>query len=285
MNDEQQDMGAYEYDLVDNLWTMHGKYASDRELYWTQKENDKEWAGIYEQAEMFAESLVKGIENLRRPSDGENVNTDLLEQRRKFLGQLREEYRKRVLEFKHVPTEENLLAFRKYLLDSMSRPGESLLDLKLAWEGIEIRLTEQLFDDLNRRVFRSLQLWDLFLDETEIKPILDQYLRMVGRTYVAGFDDECIICCRAVLEAALEEFITERMCAEILGARSERYAAFERISVARKKGILSESGEKKAYAIRERGNKTIHGNPGLVIDVFESIRDNLYVIKELLRSA
>jgi len=114
------------------------------------------------------------------------------------------------------------------------------------------------------------------------------FLRRVSRCYIYGFDTECAVMCRSVLEAELDEQISLEDCITVLG--SERrgggpdapiYDFTDRIAVARSLGRLDQTLADKANRVRTIANNLLHHKPRMRVDVLTVIEDALDVIESL----
>jgi hypothetical protein len=62
-------------------------------------------------------------------------------------------------------------------------------------------------DDLNDRAERSVMMTRLAV-RAQLSDRVAQYLRLLGRCFVAGFFPECVVVCRSVLEHSVRETFT-----------------------------------------------------------------------------
>ncbi|SRR6266545_543816 len=156
--------------------------------------------------------------------------------------------------------------------------------LYLAIESISVRRTARTWHRLaelagegeryNDRAERMIQLWLLHPGSG----LLREYLRLVYRCYTSGFDAEAIIVCRAVLERGVRDILDQKNAAapDAMG---------KRIEYLRGRGWLSEDGARRARAVWARGNKVVHEDPNLISDAYDTIRDCIAVLDELLAPA
>jgi hypothetical protein len=137
------------------------------------------------------------------------------------------------------------------------------------------------------------RIWRLLLLTQQFQPSkrAAAFLRRVSRCYVYGFDPECAVMCRSVLQAAFDAEISDDHCQQVLGrakgikrTNSSPFDLADRIAVARKLGRISESSALKAAAIRAAGNVVIHEHPRACDDPFMLIADTMDVIAELTGS-
>jgi len=128
-------------------------------------------------------------------------------------------------------------------------------------------------------LFRVLSYLESF---TLNKSVLD-FLRLVIRNYVWGFDTECVILCRSAMEMAIRERISDEMCEKHLGNRRGQYTLVDRIAVAGKENLLSDKEVKVAHSIRERGNTALHKDPGVTKDIIGTIKMTTVLIGTMTR--
>ncbi len=134
------------------------------------------------------------------------------------------------------------------------------------------------------------RIWRLLLLTQQLQPSkrAAAFLRRVSRCYMYGFDAECAVMCRSVLQAAFDAEISDEKCQVILGrakgakrTNSSPFDLADRIAVARKLGRISDAAAIKAAAIRAAGNVVIHEHPRSCDDTFGLIADTMDVIAEL----
>jgi hypothetical protein len=136
------------------------------------------------------------------------------------------------------------------------------------------------------------RIWRLLLLTQQFQPCkrAAAFLRRVSRCYVYGFDPECAVMCRSVLQAAFDSEISDDQCCQVLGrargikrTTSSPFDLADRVAVAKKLGSISEASLAKAAAIRAAGNIVIHEHPRACDDTFGLIAQTMDVIAELLR--
>jgi len=114
------------------------------------------------------------------------------------------------------------------------------------------------------------------------------FLRRVSRCYIYGFDTECAVMCRSVLEAELDEQISLDDCIAALGGDRRQggpdspiYDFTDRIAVATTLGRLDQTLADKANRVRTIANNLLHRKPRMRVDVLTVIEDALDVIEAL----
>ena len=93
----------------------------------------------------------------------------------------------------------------------------------------------------------------------------EKFLERVSRCFLFGFDLECLVMCRSVLESELEANISTDDCIAQLGlarrARGEAEPLFDmgsRIIVARRLRRFSDEQADLAHDVRKKGNQAVH---------------------------
>lgn len=135
----------------------------------------------------------------------------------------------------------------------------------------------------------ATNLWDLFAVLTQIQkaPIPEialNYLKRVFRCYIWGLKPECIILCRSVIEAAIDEKIPDKMCAKFCDPNKLSYTLADKIRTIERSDLLDKEPVKILRRIKCRGNKCVHGDMDVVKDVKGTVQDTckaLIMISEL----
>jgi hypothetical protein len=139
----------------------------------------------------------------------------------------------------------------------------------------------------------SDRIWRLFatlfiIKDLDINDRVLKYLKRVFRCYVWGFDPECIIMCRGVVEKTIEDIVTFDMCMEMLGERKGQdkdrwYTLQDRLCIAKKKNYITDEMETLIYAIKEKGNKAVHHATWLIEDMLITIKDTCKILAVLTK--
>ena len=124
----------------------------------------------------------------------------------------------------------------------------------------------------------ATNLWDLFAVLTQIQkaPIPEiplNYLKRVFRCYIWGLKPECIILCRSVVEVAIDEKISNRMCAKFCNRNKPNYTLADKLKTIEKSGLFDKEFVQTLNEIRLRGNKCVHGDMDVVKDVKGTVVD------------
>jgi hypothetical protein len=157
---------------------------------------------------------------------------------------------------------------------------ETALDLIPASKLRPQRAMDLLVEDVNRiedRVARSLEITRLAVRAPLQEPLMG-YLKLLSRSYVAGFFTECMIVCRSILEHAVRECFLRENKSTLL----DRYSAMnERLRAARLEGWITDADEAIARAIWHRGNRLLHEDPVEPRDVIVMISQTLDLAEAL----
>ncbi len=197
------------------------------------------------------------------------------------------------IEVSQDETYELVQEFCRALVSASSNPleSESLLQL-YAKTKIQIESCED-YDgpDFNEFVEAELakisvsmiasaatNMWELFAILTQIQkaPIPEiplNYLKRVFRCYVWGLKPECVILCRSVLDVALSEKITDRLCAKYGDDLQFNYTLEDRIKTVEKLKLFDRDFVRRLNDIRFRGNKCVHGDMETVHDIKGTVVD------------
>ncbi|HUT45104.1 MAG TPA: hypothetical protein VMX36_02415 [Sedimentisphaerales bacterium] len=273
--------GGYKFDLDVQLETTIDNYEQDREQFW-QEANEPELAVArvaFTQAETIADALLNSADTLLPHDELPDVKSELGADRTTFLHDVTT-YKTAVLQAynKHglspPPSE-------MYHLEMAGRPEEG--PLKLVWERLCIKLAWDGVGSIRDGALRILKLWGLLLDIQPGEGTLS-FLQRVGRCFIWGFDPECIILCRGVLDAAFRDAVSDDVCMTIYPNRKPEDRDFglaNRIVAAYKSNLIDKPTKIMAFAIKTRGDKAVHYDPLATKDVAATIRDTLIVLRRL----
>jgi len=127
------------------------------------------------------------------------------------------------------------------------------------------------------RIFR---LYNLVLYSNPSKST-QEFLGRLSRCYIWGFDPECIILCRAVIDTVFQDRVAYEICKK--HCREPLRGGFslnDRIYAALKEGIIDEDIEKKARTVKKRGNQAVHRQPS-VTNVWGIICDTVAILERI----
>lgn len=158
------------------------------------------------------------------------------------------------------------------------------------WEGVEYFLGCELLRIGEDTTERALKLLLLAQPVSPSSPAAS-FLKRVSRCYIYGFDPECVVMCRGVLDAEFKAEISADLCIDVLGKRHRAkmndhpmFTLNKRIIVAQKTNRISEETAEKAHEVRKAGGDVVHDWPEVPKafgDSFKIVGTTLTVIREL----
>ncbi len=145
-------------------------------------------------------------------------------------------------------------------------------------QGIELSIARELADVASMSD-RLQHLLDWLLERAPNETTL-RFLRRMARCYIAGFDPETLVMCRAVLENAVKDVIdTHKVPVPPTPAgKSEMRTRLNALTAARR---LTSAQSKDALAIWTRGSKAAHEDPHATTQVFETVTSTLGILERL----
>ena len=169
-------------------------------------------------------------------------------------------------------------------------------DLFLLEDLVKVHLARDMIADLCAATERAHQLLELAF-EVRITPVAQAYLARVARCFTWGYEAECLILCRSVLEQVLEETVSDRDVFNAFHWRPETFPPLrreelrnhgaaaikigDRIDAAHALGRLSADDAAAARAVRDRGNKAVHDAPSARTNLLGTIRTLVRIITML----
>jgi len=261
-------------------------YEQDREKYWSERLGNEDYSFLdttFEQAEEFAKALLIGAKTL---VVGDKIQADV-----RTLGQELQRIKnypnhfnsvsRRIMESDKTLEEKKRLVL-ELLREQPPDPEDEGSSLRLVWERLFIDLAWDAVAKVDEGTRRIFKLYELVL-QTRPSLASQKFLARLGRCYVWGFDSECVILCRAILDTAFRDAVREEICEKELRKKKPKYdfALYERIKAAQKAGIIDRKTRELAVQVKERGVKAVHYQPDITADVFGTIRDTLTVLEKL----
>lgn len=188
-----------------------------------------------------------------------------------------------------LASEESVPSLRRLLRESAERCCQkhrqnlvNLLDEEVAlWLG---RMMCNLMPQASAR------LWNLLPLTESVQPHwrAAAFLKRVSKCYIFGFDAECVVMCRGVLEGAFEAAVSDGDCRRVIGPCSRAqgkghspYDLHTRIAVALRLGRISESLADDAQKVRDAARKVVHQKPRVPRDPLPLIAKTVAVVREL----
>lgn len=273
------DKGIYGLDLIINLELQVDAYEQDRQKYW---ENQSETGNIdsaidFDRAERFAKAVLMNAERLIPVQEIEGDLSSLQFEIRKFAEIDRQCAKISNLNLQREEKRKLLEEVRK----EYQNPEAEDSPLRLVWERFMIGISWEAVGKIEEGALRIFQLYRLVL---RFAPSIStqMFLSRLGRCYIWGFYPECIILCRAVIDTAFRDTITDEICEKHLGkTKNYQFKMLDRIQAALKEGIINEDIKKLTDIVRERGNKAVHYQPDITKDVWGTICDTVAVLERI----
>jgi len=273
------ELGFYDYDLINNLETQVDLYEQDRQIHW---ENQSETGTIdsalkLDRAERFAKTVLKNSEQLIPVQE---IDAD--------LSSLQYEIN-RVPEFEKkwndivnsdLPEDKIHESLRELFKDRPEEPQSEESPLRLLWERFVIDMSWEAIRKIEEGASRIFRLYKLVLISAPSEST-QRFLSRLSRCFVWGFDPECIILCRAVIDTAFRDTVSDEVCEKHFGKNGYEFNLSKKIQAAYKEGIINDQIKNKAFRIKNRGDKAVHYQPDITRNVWETICDTLAVLEEI----
>jgi len=275
--DIDENKGFYDFDLDIQLETQIDSYEQDRQRYW---EALGDFSAIqFDQAERFAEAVLKNSEKLipieEMDGDLSKLQYEMKKSPKKFD--------KRITEILNsgLPSEKKTALICDVLKDYPEDPRSEDSPLKLVWERFVIKMSWEAVGKIEEGAKKIFQLYNLVLCSTPSKST-QQFLGRLSRCYIWGFDPECIILCRAVIETAFNDSVTYEICEKHCRKHSQigDFSLKDRIEAALKDSIIDKDIAKKAQTVRQRGNQAAHRQPSIT-NVWGIICDTVAILERI----
>ena len=152
----------------------------------------------------------------------------------------------------------------------------------LVREEMRIALARELLPDTELMAWRAITITKKVLAREPNSSVL-RFMRRLTRCYIAGFEPECVMCCRAVLENAVNE-VVEALA--LVPARQDGAVVTMRmrLDALKKARRLTTTTRKTAWDLWLRGSKVVHNDPKVAGMVEETIDWTLSVLDDLYRA-
>lgn len=277
------DRGFYNFDLNFNLQGQVDDYEQDRRRYW---EGLGGWSAIeYDKAERFAKAVLKNSEQLM-PIEEIDGDLSKLQCEINKVNKLTE-LDKRMMDIVDLdlPWDKKRELFVELAKDCPQDPQSEESPLKLVWERFIIDMSHEAIGKIEEGALRIFRLYKLVLQSTPIAPT-QQFLGRLCHCFIWGFDQECVILCRAVIDTGFREFVSEDICEKHRqyhdNSKGEHYYTLaNRIIASLQEGIIDKEIKQKAFTIKDRGDKAVHYQPGITKDVWGTICDTVAVLERI----
>jgi len=277
--DSDHAKGFYDIDLNDNLEGQVDFYEQGRQSYW---EGLGVWSAIeYDKAERFAKAVLKNSEQL---IPNEEIDGDLskLQNETNRINRAQEIYKRAVdILLLDLPEDKKRNLLGDLFKEMPPDPQSEESPLKLVWERFIIDMSWEAIRKIEEGASRIFRLYTLVLGYTPSKST-QQFLGRLSRCFIWGFDPECVILCRAVLDTAFRDTVSDEVCEKRLDKRRRyNFTLNDRILAALNDGVIDEKTKKLAMKVKECGVKAVHYQPDITKDVFGTIRDTLTILEKL----
>jgi len=274
------EMGFYNYDLITQLGTQVDSYEQDRRKYWENQESEAPgWSAMkFDRAERFAKGVLKNAEQLIPVHEIKDDMLDLNYEMsrlpdldRVILGIL----------ISDLPKDEKHDAILKFLQNAPEAPSSESSPLRLVWERFVIDLSWDAVEKIEEGASRIFRLYELVLRSAPSEPT-QKFLSRLSRCFVWGFDPECVILCRAVIDTSFRDAVSDEICEKHCGKNDRHvFTLSNRIQAARKEGMIDEDTKIKAFKVKDRGNEAVHNQPDFTKDVWDTVCRTVDVLEAL----
>jgi len=276
MTDEQEfsfDFHAEERELYESGLEMALERALDgytqgREVHFEDHggKGKPELKWLLDSAVTFAEALLKATGDLvsddKDPHNADVFMKDYRASKEETLEKVLAEFRRR------GHSTEKLAMFAEIFRELSIVHLDQDSPARLVWEHLCIKVAEESIDSISHAAHRLFDLWRLVISASPC-PASQQFLRRVSRCYVAGFDTECVILCRSVLDTTFRE------------RKPEIFTLYKQIESVADDGDIPSDVREAAHRVRLCGKKAVHYEPNLQIDALDVIRDTLTVVEAI----
>lgn len=278
------------YDIDIQLHTCIENFEDDLTEYWTKQLEADDWNELTElrrDAKEIASALRKRALSLQNIGDVSTLN-QIYQIRQAEVNAAEERFQTFADELRsQLKTDEarKILDNIKPLFIQSTEPDEPTdRPLHLVWQHLCLEDARDAADGLRERVRRIFQLEELVQElrrESSLPQATMEFLALIGRTFVWGFDAECVIVCRGAIDTAFRE----KVPIALIETRRRKtgnhdYGLQDRIEAACPT-LINEEIRKAADAVKCRGDKAIHFDPHATQDALGTIRIALKVIDRL----
>jgi hypothetical protein len=139
--------------------------------------------------------------------------------------------------------------------------------------------------DVLERISRVSFVFDSPGIKTRADPGVIQLLREATRAYLFGLNRSCLCVCRALLEAALRDGVSNRELLEERNAAGKKGELECLIAIAAERGRLPSHLLARAHAVRRAGNRALHGTRPNDDAAWELLQDTRTIITALYEKA
>jgi hypothetical protein len=276
----EESKGFYEHDLDIKIETIIDLYAQDRENYWQDKK--PEYQIEYERAERFAKFVLEGVGNLactqKIEEDLANLQYEAIKE--DIIQKKYNEKAQSIIKPGKAPSKAEIDELFQIFKERPEEPRNENSPLRLVWERFCVDLAWQSVEKMIEGADRIFNLYRLMLTFRPSRPTVGFLIRL-SRCYIWGFDPECVILCRSILDTAFRENISDDICEKHFGRRKFDFTLNDRIHAANKEGLIDDDIKSMALNVKERGDKAVHYQPDITKDVWGTICNTISVLEVL----
>lgn len=275
----------YEGELKHQMESVINLYENDREEYWRESLGEGDYLFLndaFEQAEKFAKAVLSSVETLvgSNKTEADVITLDQELKRIKNYPNYANSVYRRIMESDKTLDEKKRLVL-ELIREQPTDPEDEGSSLRLVWERLFIDLAWDAVAKIDEGTRRIFKLYGLVL-QTRTSLATQKFLARLGRCYVWGFDSECVILCRAVLDTAFRDAVKDKLCEKCLRKKPKYdFTLNDRIRAAQKAGFIDRKTKDLAIQVKERGVKAVHYQPDITADVFGTICDTLNILEKL----
>jgi Domain of unknown function (DUF4145) len=165
---------------------------------------------------------------------------------------------------------DSLRLIREYLSDNAATP--------LIRDAVSFEVADDAISRGRHSGERLAKLLSLVLDH-QLTGRAATYLSRATRLYLFGFEPECLVMCRAALDAALQEVVDYSNSA---GVRATRSDLAGRIDAACRLNLFTPEMQARAHTLRKAGNEAVHLLPAFTVEGIGDAMQSIAILSELL---
>ena len=252
-------------------------YQDERQQMW--EESSPEDQVFFDQSERFAFLIQKTSKHFYQSGQIEYDDFGSLQYEYAKLSAKNKKTRKSEIEEKIdsicnsvISESEKIKQLREILNehwdDEPEEPACESSRLKLVWERLCIDHAWALVSEIPDCADRTIKLYELAIKIKAPKEVL-AFLFRLSRCYIYGFDPECVMLCRSVIDTAFREIIPNDV------------GLAKRIVAAHKEKVIDRNTRETAFSIKDRGDKAVHYQPDITTNVLDTIQKTIFVLEKL----
>jgi hypothetical protein len=289
------DTVEYDFDLPNKLEGTLWAYRDAREAYWkgrVESLDSEGWSAttdLIRDADEIARLICGRAQSLQNAGSASDVN-----QIHQLYEAACERYRQDYVVLQQQLLDAGLSRRQvDELIRSITEPEKSgprqADPFQLVREALWIEDAFDVVPTIPERAERRLRLERLVRDvlgKKRAPAACLRYLSLVSRCYIYGLDCECVAMCRAAMEQAFKERVTEAHL-RLAGRMKDQPTLSDRIQAAVHVAnrLIPPELQQPADDVRLRGDKAVHYQTDVVDDVLGTIESLLVVVDGLATSS